>query len=142
MVAASFGLPALIQEHETFSLTKMATTSKSDQIKAKVIFSRLALRESARRSGLAVDDWQLYAIRSVMRHLSFAVTPPPALSVVLGTVALQTVQHLIPGDMLSVRLTQKNPLLVSLHQPPHFVFCIADWMRQAIAIRAGPQRFS
>lgn len=142
MVAAGLGLPALSQEHQTPSLAK---TTASDQNPTRINFSPLALLETARRPSFAVDYWHQYAIRKVIRHLSFAMTPT-VLPGARGSSSLPVVQHLALLNTLSALITQENFPRVSTHQAVYsaspVAFTVSQWMSQATAIRAGPQRLS
>lgn len=142
IVAASFGLPVLANNTET--VVPARETSSNHNATQRIDFSQLARLESNRRPSFSVDYWHQHAIRTVIRHLSFAMSPTTSLAAE-PTSSLQAAQHLALLDTLNALLNvESQPLVIStkaaeLPLSP-FSFSIPAWLSQVQGIRAGPQR--
>lgn len=146
MVAASFGMPAL--SNNTHSMPSEASSSNNADRRV-VRFDSLALlqQETNRRASFNVDYWHQHAIRTVIRHLTFALTPQ-TLPVAEAASPLEA-QHLALLDTLNALLTQQKlfvaePLVLSgpLPAPYRQGFSVTRWLSQTQGIRAGPQHLS
>lgn len=137
-------MPAL--SGNTEHATPAETSASSQDYLNQVSFNSLVLlQESTRRPTFTVDYWHQHAIRTVIRHLSFAMAPQ--VLQVEESLPLQA-QHLALLDTLNALLTQesKPPVIIrhiSLWQRPAVAtFMPALWISQVQGIRAGPERLS
>lgn len=139
MVAASLGLPHA-SAHDRPTLAE--TSSRSLNIGTAVRFKSLALLESARRPSFSVDYWHQHAIRTVIRHLSFTLTPS------VSPIAEET--QPLEAHKLAL-LDTLNALLTHEAKPPVIIRTTAQrqveavprhqtglWLAQVHGIRAGP----
>ncbi|MRS20101.1 secA regulator SecM [Enterobacteriaceae bacterium RIT692] len=140
MVAASLGLPVCAQSAEP----KANDSPISSLFVGNVVhFDHLIrLQESARRPNFNVDYWHQHAIRTVIRHLSFSMTPPAqaeadqAVPLAAQKLALiGSLQALLtsPAQALTVVEPQQN----LRHNEPQ-ILSSADWQAAIHGIRAGP----
>ncbi len=148
MVAASLGLPTSLNDSQDITSLPNSSSSVSRQNNVSLSLTDLvALKEAHRRSSYSVDYWHQHAIRTVIRHLSFALTTPQ-------TVNAQQADELEPHslvllDTLNALLTQDSqyPLVNSPHAGrvtfyPQAHHQVGIWLAQIRGIRAGPSLLS
>lgn len=140
MVAASLGLPHASSGDRA---TIPETAPRSLNISSSVRFDGLAmLQESVRRPNFNVDYWHQHAIRTVIRHLSFSLTPAH-IPDIEQAMPLE-VQKLALLDTLNALLTHeaKPPTIIRQTQQRHVAaephHQTGLWLAQVQGIRAGP----
>ncbi|WP_409308166.1 secA translation cis-regulator SecM [Pectobacterium sp. B1J-3] len=143
MVAASLGLPASLNEAQDVASLPNSTSSVSRQNSVSLNLTDLvALKEAHRRSSFGVDYWHQHAIRTVIRHLSFALTTPQQIHSQQND-ELQP-HSLMLIDTLNALLTreEKRPFTVNPIGPISFPSSTFHqpglWLAQTQGIRAGP----
>ncbi|MCX8957569.1 secA translation cis-regulator SecM [Erwinia psidii] len=140
MVAASLGLPHGVSSDRT-AISETAFRSLNSSLGVHV--DRLALLQAnARWPNLNNDYWHQHAIRTVIRHLSFTLTPA---SLPAAEQAMPLEAHkLALLDTLNALLTRevKPPAIVRQTTQPQFTtrftWKAGLWLAQVSGIRAGP----
>ncbi|NKI75253.1 secA regulator SecM [Dickeya sp. CFBP 2040] len=142
MVAATLGLPANFTEsRDAATEPNSASTVSRPNISYFNLTDLVALKDSRRRSLFSHDFWHQHAIRTVIRHLSFAFTPP---ATVVETAEASRLHHQVLLETLNALLTSEAT--------PHNSSCCAElapvhvspsyhtglWLAQVQGIRAGP----
>ncbi|URG52186.1 secA regulator SecM [Pectobacterium quasiaquaticum] len=148
MVAASFGLPTSLNDSQDIASLPNSSSSVSRQNNVSLNLTDLvALKEAHRRSSYSVDYWHQHAIRTVIRHLSFALTTPQA-AIAQQVDDLQP-HSLVLLDTLNALLTQDShhPFVISPHAGRVTFYLqayhqIGIWLAQIRGIRAGPSLLS
>ncbi|AUH13722.1 SecA regulator SecM [Dickeya solani] len=142
MVAATLGLPANFTESRDAST---APNSASAVSRPNVSYFNLtdlaALKDSRRRSLFSNDFWHQHAIRTVIRHLSFAFTPPVT---VVEAADASRLHHQVLLETLNALLTREATPHASASAdlaPTHFSpsYHAGLWLAQVQGIRAGPR---
>lgn len=142
MVAASLGLPACAQNAEPVATDSPISSLFTGNV---VHFDHLfRLQESARRPHVSVDYWHQHAIRTVIRHLSFTLSPPAEAQA--DQAAPLTAQKLALIDSLQALLTSPAQPIAALQpqarscQYTPDIHSSADWQAAIHGIRAGPAK--
>ncbi len=108
----------------------------------------MLLQEAHRRPAFSVDYWHQHAIRTVIRHLSFALAPAAVYQAATDAEAIQAVP--LQAQRLALLVTL-NALLTHEPKPPTIIRSTSGrlfmamtryhaglWLAQVQGIRAGP----
>lgn len=141
MVAASLGLPAASAQNSDQSSLRQ-TPANSLTIGNVVRFNSLALLEAARKPNFSVDYWHQHAIRTVIRHLSFALTPQ-RLTDAEQALPLAVQKHVLIDSLnalltLQPNFTEQHDVVTPLFPAAVGTFASGLWLSQIRGIRAGP----
>ena len=148
MVAASLGVSTNLSQTELPALPNTSSSLNRLNIGSTGL-SNLALLQANRRPSFGVDYWQQHALRTVIRHLSFALAPQVAYTVTQPEAKLQEaeplhVQQLALLVTLNALLTHepKPPVIIRQTQQPFLSLASSHqtglWLAQVQGIRAGP----
>ncbi|WON77694.1 secA translation cis-regulator SecM [Serratia sp. UGAL515B_01] len=150
MVAATLGVPQNLAGTADQTALPSSSSSLNRQNSPSHAFSSLALlQEVHRRTTISVDYWQQHALRTVIRHLSFALAPQ-AVYARVQEADNDTVESPLQVVQLAL-LSTLNALLTHESKPPaiirsthrSIVPSLAQhhaglWLAQVQGIRAGP----
>jgi len=142
MVAASFGLPACAQSSE-LNASSESPASSLFLGNATRFDHLIRLQEASRRPSFSVDYWHQHAIRTVIRHLSFTLSPQAQAEQQQLPLAAQKLALI---DSLHNLLTSHSAQHTSSQQmttPPLFMVVTRSWVEwhaRVHGIRAGPTR--
>jgi secretion monitor len=153
MVAASLGVPSNMSGAPDQSALPSTSASLNRQNNGSTVFNSLALlQEAHRRPSFSVDYWHQHAIRTVIRHLSFALAPQTAYTAVQEAkveneeplhvqqlALLATLNALLthePKPPTIIRHTLQRVRVSFVHHQPGL------WLAQVQGIRAGPLSLS
>jgi len=149
MVAASFGVSSGLGGSSDQSSLPNPSSTLNRQNSASTAFTRLMLlQEAHRRPAFSVDYWHQHAIRTVIRHLSFALAPAAVYQAATDAEAIQAVP--LQAQRLALLVTL-NALLTHEPKPPTIIRSTSGrlfmamtryhaglWLAQVQGIRAGP----
>ncbi|MCV9878421.1 secA translation cis-regulator SecM [Brenneria izbisi] len=143
MVAASLGLPTSLNDaRDLASMPNSASSFIRPNSVSLSLTDLMALKEAHRRSSFGVDYWHQHAIRTVIRHLSFALTTPQQIN---AQQADELQPHsLVLLDTLNALLTREEKPPTAVHQTGRVSFFSPTryqaglWLAQMQGIRAGP----
>ncbi|KAA9002594.1 secA regulator SecM [Affinibrenneria salicis] len=142
MVAASLGLPACLTDSQ--NQTSLSSTVSGPAGRHPVNLTALVSLKEGHRRAFSVDYWHQHAIRTVIRHLSFALSTPQTASAPAAATQLAADHHLVLLDTLNALLTHesKPPAIIRRTEravPPAFLSHHTGlWLAQIQGIRAGP----
>ena len=147
MVAASLGVSTNLSQTELASVPNTSSSLNRLNI-GNTGLSNLALLQAHRRPSFGVDYWQQHALRTVIRHLSFALAPQVVYTAAPEVVAEEAeplhVQQLALLVTLNALLTHesKPPVIIRRTQQPLLTTSSSHqtclWLAQVQGIRAGP----
>lgn len=151
MVAATLGVPQNLSGCPEQTALPSNSSSVNRQNSASGAFNSLALLQDVhRRPTFGVDYWHQHALRTVIRHLSFALAPQVVYARAQETEA-QAAEPLQVAQAQLALLSTLNALLTHEPKPPTIVRDTRHavlppfaqhqaglWLAQVQGIRAGP----
>lgn len=150
MVAATLGVPQNLLDTSDQTSLPSASSSLNRQTSANSAFNNLALlQEAHRHPTFGVDYWHQHALRTVIRHLSFALAPQtvyarvPDVEVDAAEPPLQAVQLALLSTLNALLMHESKPPTIIRDTNHPIVPSLAQhqpglWLAQVQGIRAGP----
>lgn len=148
MVAATLGAPSNLSRTPDQAALPSSSSSLNRQNSANGTFNTLALlQEAHRRPSFSVDYWQQHALRTVIRHLSFALAPQAVCVRVQESEAeeppLQVAQLALLSTLNALLTQEPKPPTIIRHIRIDVLPTLAQhqtglWLAQVQGIRAGP----
>ncbi|WP_037389587.1 secA translation cis-regulator SecM [Serratia symbiotica] len=150
MVAATLGIPSSLAGKTDPAALPSTSSSFNRQNSASSAYNRLVLLQEARsRPAFSVDYWHQHALRTIIRHLSFALAPQ---TVYMRGLENETEAVEPPSQVAQLALLSTlNALLTHEPKPPTIIRYIhynvlpalalhqtGLWLAQVLGIRAGP----
>ncbi len=150
MVAASLGVSTNLSQTELASVTNTSSSLNRLNIGNRGL-TNFAWLQGNRRASIGVDYWQQHALRTVIRHLSFALAPQVVTYNVVTHTAVSADVEPLHVQQLALLVTL-NSLLTHETKPPVIIrdtqqtlLTASDqyqpglWIAAGLGIRAGPQ---
>ncbi|GAB2944800.1 secretion monitor [Hafnia psychrotolerans] len=151
MVAASFGVSTNLTQTELAAVPNTSSSLNRLSIGSTGL-TNLALLQAHRRPAFGVDYWQQHALRTVIRHLSFALAPQvsytTAPEIIIQEAEPLHIQQLALLVTLNALLTHepKPPVIIRQTRQPQILSTHQHqpglWLAQVQGIRAGPLSLS
>ena len=149
MVAATLGASSNLPGAPDQAALPNTSSSLNRQNAANATFNSLALLQDAhRRPTFSVDYWQQHALRTVIRHLSFALAPQAVYARVQESEAeaeppLQVAQLALLSTLNALLTHEPKPPTIIRHTHHEVLPTLARhqtglWVAQVQGIRAGP----
>ncbi|CAI1082523.1 Secretion monitor precursor [Serratia marcescens] len=145
MVAATLGASSNLSGAPDQAALPNTSSSLNRQNSANGTFNSLALLQDAHRR---VDYWQQHALRTVIRHLSFALAPQAVYARVQESEAeaeppLQVAQLALLSTLNALLTHEPKPPTIIRHTHLEVLPTLARhqtglWVAQVQGIRAGP----
>lgn len=150
MVAATLGIPSIFAGKTDPAALPSTSSSFNRQNSASGAYNRLVLLQEGRsRPAFSVDYWHQHALRTIIRHLSFALAPQ---TVYMRGLENETEAVEPPSQVAQLALLSTlNALLTHEPKPPTIIRYIhynvlpalalhqtGLWLAQVLGIRAGP----
>lgn len=150
MVAATIGVPSsLIGKTDPAALPSTSSSFNRQSSTSGAYNILVLLQEAHRRPAFSVDYWHQYALRTIIRHLSFALAPQTVYvreqknKTEAVEPPLQVAQLALLSTLNTLLTHEPKPPTITryIHYnilPAFFLHQTRLWLAQVLGIRAGP----